>query len=481
MNTKTVFWIAAILSLLLFVWILLCRIRKGKKSSGKTPLWERFFLPAGQEVLRLLAGNQKPGKGVYPIFIRMMGKTEGTKQYEIFQSRRISTLLVFSLAFLVLVMIGTASAAFSEGSSMIDLKRDPYGQAARVEKAVLTITDEQGSLSKKITIRIPSRDMTQEEAELMLEEAEEQLMKTVDGTLIREKITLPGVVGQVTVKYLSLSPDLIRSDGLLLKEPGEEQRELFLRATLEAGGYTRKVLLQLNQICLADLTEEERIDLLAKQIEDGRFLDNDQMNLPERTVTGEAVSLSPAIDPHPEKVFLILLLLPVLWVYQEQEARKLWKERDEKMMLKFPEFVGELMILSRAGLSLPLCLIRIGQDYRKQREKGEKIDVLYEEIARIGEEIAEGISFREAVRQMGERTAVPRIRQLCHILIQNERRSNVYLLDRLTELSEEAWEGRKQRVRELSETADTRLVFPLVLMMAVVLMVVLAPSLITLK
>ena len=49
------------------------------------------------------------------------------------------------------------------------------------------------------------------------------------------------------------------------------------------------------------------------------------------------------------------------------------------------------------------------------------------------------------------------------------------------ELSEEAWEGRKQRVRELSETADTRLVFPLVLMMAVVLMVVLAPSLITLK
>ncbi len=467
MNTKTVFWIVAILSLLLFVWILLCRIRKGKKSSGKTPLWERFFLPAGQEVLRLLAGNQKPGKGVYPIFIRMMGKTEGTKQYEIFQSRRISTLLVFSLAFLVLVMI--------------DLKRDPYGQAARVEKAVLTITDEQGSLSKKITIRIPSRDMTQEEAELLLEEAEEQLMKTVDGTLIREKITLPGVVGQVTVKYLSLSPDLIRSDGLLLKEPGEEQRELFLRVTLEAGGYTRKVLLRLSQICLADLTEEERLDLLAKQIEDGRFLDNDQMNLPERTVTGEAVSLSPAIDPHPEKVFLILLLLPVLWVYQEQEARKLWKERDEKMMLKLPEFVGELMILSRAGLSLPLCLIRIGQDYRKQREKGEKIDVLYEEIARIGEEIAEGISFREAVRQMGERTAVPRIRQLCHILIQNERRSNVYLLDRLMELSEEAWEGRKQRVRELSETADTRLVFPLVLMMAVVLMVVLAPSLITLK
>ncbi|MBR3393121.1 MAG: type II secretion system F family protein [Firmicutes bacterium] len=480
MNTKTVFWIAAILSLLLFAWIILCRIREGKKSSGKTPLWERFFLPAGQEVLRLLAGRQKPGKGVYPIFIRMMGKTEGKKQYEIFQSRRISTLLVFSLAFLVLVMIGTASAAFSDKKE-IDLKRDPYGQAARVEKAMLTIADDQGSLSKKITIRIPSRDMTQEEAGLLLEEAEEQLMKTVDGTLIRDKITLPGGVGQVTVKYLSLSPDLIRSDGLLLKEPGEEQRELFLRATLEAGGYTRKVLLRLSQICLADLSEEERLDLLAKQIEDGRFLDHDQMNLPERTMTGEAVSLSPAFDPHPEKVFLILLLLPVLWVYQEQEARKLWKERDEKMMLKFPEFVGELMILSRAGLSLPLCLIRIGRDYRKQREKGEKIDVLYEEIARIGEEITEGISFREAVRQMRERTAVPRIRQLCHILIQNERRSNVYLLDRLTELSEEAWEGRKQRVRELSETADTRLVFPLVLMMAVVLMVVLAPSLITLK
>lgn len=482
MSIEVVFWIAASLSLLLISWIILCRIRCGKSQGEKVPLWERIFLPAGQKILALITKTgRKPDHGLYPIFVRMMGKTEGTRQYEDFQSRRISTLLVFLLAFLVLLMAGTYADAFSEKTDQLDLTRGDNGSAVKVEKAVLTVWNEGGSISKKVTIRIPAKEMTQEQADLLLKEALEKLLLEMDGKTVRGKVTLPTAYGQVKIKYLSLSPELIRSDGQLLKEPGTERRELYLRAVLEVEGYTEKTVLHLTQVGFSDLSDEERIDLLAKQIEDGRYLEEDRVNIPERTPEGEVMAVSPALDPHPEKVFLVLLLLPFLWIYQEREARKLWKERDEKILLRFPEFVGELIILTRAGLSLPLSMIRLGEDYRKRREKGEKIDLLYEEVARIGEEISEGISFREAVREMGERTAIPKLRQLCHILIQNERKSNVYLLERLTELSDEAWDERKKRVRELSETADTRLVFPLVLMMAVVLMVVLAPSLISLQ
>ena len=484
MKIQTVFWASAAFSLLLAGWTVFCLIRKplSKDDEKKPALWERVFLPAGKEIF--IAISRRAGhtpRGIFPLYIRMMGETEGTRQYEIFQSRRIASLIALFLSFLLLMMAGTFSEAFREEDRSLDLQRGSYGSGTRTEKAVMTLIRGEETSSRKITLRIPARDMGEEEARKLINEALGELKAKLEGTEVLGKAVLPASSGSVAFRYLSLSPSLIRSDGLLLQEPGEERRTMYLRVTAQAGGYTQKEVLSFIQPALSDLSGEERASLLAKQVEDGRYLEEDCLALPEISPAGDTVVYEPDQEEHPEKVFgLLVLLLPALWLFQEREARKLWKKRDEKISLRFPELAGELIILARAGLSLSLCLMRLGKDYRKRREKGGQIDLLYEEVARTGEQIAEGISFREAVREMGERLSVPEARRLCHILLQNERKSNVYLLERLSELSEEAWEGRKKRVRELSETADTRLVFPLVLMMAVVLIVVLAPSLISL-
>ena len=78
------------------------------------------------------------------------------------------------------------------------------------------------------------------------------------------------------------------------------------------------------------------------------------------------------------------------------------------------------------------------------------------------------------------RNPIPEIRRLIRMLLLSERRGGAYLIQRLDEFTEEAWEQKKKRVREMSETADTKLIFPLTLLLVAVLMIVLAPSLISL-
>ena len=62
---------------------------------------------------------------------------------------------------------------------------------------------------------------------------------------------------------------------------------------------------------------------------------------------------------------------------------------------------------------------------------------------------------------------------------QNLRRGDENLLLRLNELTEEVWEKRKKEVREKTEEADTKLLIPLMMMLAVILIIVLAPCMMT--
>ena len=88
---------------------------------------------------------------------------------------------------------------------------------------------------------------------------------------------------------------------------------------------------------------------------------------------------------------------------------------------------------------------------------------------------------REALEAFSARIPLREIRRFVSLLIQNLKRGDEYLLVRLREMSEEAWETRKKQVREKSEEADTKLLLPLMMMLVVVLIIVLSPALITMN
>lgn len=100
----------------------------------------------------------------------------------------------------------------------------------------------------------------------------------------------------------------------------------------------------------------------------------------------------------------------------------------------------------------------------------------YEEIRVACYEMDSGISEAEAYRRFGERCGQVKYKTLSTLLIQNLQKGSRYLADLLEKESVEAWEERKRKARVLGDTAATKLLLPMVLMLLVVMAVIMLPA-----
>ena len=86
---------------------------------------------------------------------------------------------------------------------------------------------------------------------------------------------------------------------------------------------------------------------------------------------------------------------------------------------------------------------------------------------------------REVLEEFTVQIRFKEARRFAILLVQNLKRGDAFLISRLKELNQEAWEIRKKQIRAKSEEADTKLLIPLMLMLVVILIIVLAPAMIT--
>ena len=144
------------------------------------------------------------------------------------------------------------------------------------------------------------------------------------------------------------------------------------------------------------------------------------------------------------------------------------------MLMDYPGLIMKFTLLVQAGLTARKAFRKIALDYGK-REDGKKREA-YEEIRVACYEMNSGISEAEAYRRFGERCGQVKYKTLSTLLIQNLQKGSRYLADLLEKESVEAWEERKRKARVLGDTAATKLLFPMVLMLLVVMAVIMLPA-----
>ena len=115
-------------------------------------------------------------------------------------------------------------------------------------------------------------------------------------------------------------------------------------------------------------------------------------------------------------------------------------------------------------------------DKKKRTDEDGKKREAYEEIRVACYEMDSGISEAEAYRRFGERCGQVKYKTLSTLLIQNLQKGSRYLADLLEKESVEAWEERKRKARVLGDTAATKLLLPMVLMLLVVMAVIMLPA-----
>ncbi len=171
------------------------------------------------------------------------------------------------------------------------------------------------------------------------------------------------------------------------------------------------------------------------------------------------------------------VIIAVLFYFaMESRLHDRVKQRGREMAMDYPSVVSKFALYLGAGLSVRNVFFKLGEDYLKQREEGEKERGAYEEIVLVTRELQGGIPEQEAYDHFRQRCRSAQYTRLCTLLTQNLKLGSRELLAALQEESEAALEERRDSARKIGEEAETKLLFPMILMLAVTMVIIIVPA-----
>lgn len=173
--------------------------------------------------------------------------------------------------------------------------------------------------------------------------------------------------------------------------------------------------------------------------------------------------------------FLFAFLIPLISYLKDREIYNQSRKRKHQLQESFPDFISRLILLMEAGLSMQGAFFRIGEDYLKKREG--KQNFLYEEIIYICRQMKNGLTEKEGYELLGRRCDLSYYKKLSGLLIQHLHKGGSGILESLREEAAKAGDEQKRDIQKKGEEMGTKLLFPMILMLAIVMVFIMIPAL----
>ncbi len=301
----------------------------------------------------------------------------------------------------------------------------------------------------------------------------------------------------ILIFFVCLSQDV--PEGVIVDETylhigaGEEQVTFGVEAETEAGPAKGEISIGVGQeeessgseeaiatpdpreVFMADVREAVENAVASERITDG---ERDVM-LPDTVSGNEVRYVNRSYKKDYNACYLclfVICLLPVLWRRERQEQLK---ERENQLLLAYPELVNKVMLLLSAGLTVRGSLERICAEYRDRIRKGGERKYVYEEVCFSVQEMEHGMSETMALESFGKRCRLLPYLRFASMMNQNIRKGSEGLIGLLEVEAVEAFEKRKEQVKIMGETAGTKLLLPMILMLGVVMVIIVVPAFMT--
>lgn len=361
------------------------------------------------------------------------------------------------------------------------LKRTPAGE----EKQVVELDAQIGDVTLSgVEILLEERDMDNKEAEELLDGIAAQLPEIILGENtgpdhVDQPLTLPASWedAPVSIFWESSDPEYLKEDGTFGdgKIPQSGQK-VTLTAELSYGEVSKEVSFPIT-LYAPELTRKEQMqkDLtrLIEQEEEGSRTE-EYFELPSQ-LEGEQIRWK---EPSKSILPVLLVLAAVVAVFagQEKDLHKQYEERNKQLLLEYPEFVSRLQLLICSGMSIHSAFFKIGKEYQRNLKKGGKKKYVNEELLLVLRKMENGMSEAEALNYFGRRCHIFCYKKLVSLIQQNLKRGADGLRDALMNETRAAFEERKQTARRSGEEAGTKLLFPMMLMMGIVMVIIMIPA-----
>ena len=358
------------------------------------------------------------------------------------------------------------------------LVRNEYGSNGAEAELTVTLDGEK----QDVELPLAARRMDRIELRKVLADRAGKLEKMILGDMdaghVDRDLTLPEKAGNPAVKisWDTSNAALMDWEGVLGPEVPPEGAEVKLTATLsiEEEEVVKEIKLKVYPRPMND------VEKLQQEVRDAVQETNDEteetVHLPEN-VGGKKAVWSQRQGNTGMILLLFGFLIAALYAYSKVRAgEKEAEKRDEEMLIDYPNIVSKLVLLLTAGMSLRKAFARIRTDYRDTLRHGAPKRAGYEEIVRMSLEMEHGVSELVAYENMGKRCRVNVYRTFSTLLVQNLTKGGDEMAAILSREAQEAYEDRKKRARILGEEAGTKLLLPVLLMLAIVMAILMIPA-----
>ena len=417
------------------------------------------------------------------IVLRIWKRPVFWRQNEVW--RRVWLIMAVAAVLGILVGIGgRASPVLLDGNR---LKRNDAGQGSYEEELWLTV---EGLVeSRSYPVSVPEYKMTAQEEQECLENALEELMQELPGensslNEVRECVKIRDSYegGLVEAEWSFDNYDVMDFEGNVIAQQIPDSGILVCASvTLSCGGSER-----CEEICFhvfpRELSEpEQALAELQKGLKDQEGEQGRQfLELPGK-VQGHAVSWREKKTYQPVQILLLgavfAVLIPLAERSRKKEAQKI---RLQKMVMEYPDVVSKLAILISAGMTLQGAWKKIAYLYEKKRKDNICCEKpVYEEMLIACHEMESGMGEERVYIRFGERCKDAGYRKLANILSQNLRKGTRDIVELLEREAEQSFERRKQEAKRYGEEAGTKLLFPMMLMLGMIMVILIVPAIIS--
>lgn len=361
----------------------------------------------------------------------------------------------------------------SDSGNMIE--REDYQGNTREQDIYLSIDGKESVY----VLQVAPVEYTEEEfytraAETFAELENTMLGENEDAAHVYDNLNLviKDSMGVFSIQWISDYPEYITSFGEVRNDELKQDVEVSLRARLSYRDYSAEQTYFVT-VCAADENVENSEKDIAGQSLDK--LEKENRNNKTFVIPNElsGVTISLRQDKGNQSVWILLLAVPCSFgviMLRSSRLKDKVERRNTVLTRQYPMFVNRLSLLLGTGMTLKAGLKQI----ISQAEC--KPDILSQEISYSLHEIDAGADEASVYEQLGIRLALPVYTRLMSHISQNLRLGTGDLIRLMEDEVRLSMELRIEMARKKGEEASAKLVFPMIILLAVIMVIVILPA-----
>lgn len=395
-------------------------------------------------------------------------------------------ILIILLASVVMALVlFLLENVFTDSEAVVT--RNTYGEGEKVTEYEVTV---EGEEKEALQIEVGEQEYSHKEIQKVFREVMDKLDEVILGendSFDRVEKNLNLVTGlegyPVQIQWQLDSYSVMNLYGEIQeKNLASEGTLVELRGTIS---YKEEEAIYVQYARVCPLTRKGMDKVLYEIEQEVRRLEEESRQsesfaLPEE-LDGKQLTWSQKKENRWYYVLLLGIVLCVYLVYREHErVKQEVRRRKEELLRDYPSMISKLTMLLGTGTTVRSAWEKIVQNYERQKESL-GTHVVYEEMATTLREMQGGVSEAESYERFGKRCGVTTYVKFGTLLSQNLRKGSKGISDILRMEAIQSFENRKSTAKRLGEEAGTKLLMPMMGMLAVVFIMVMVPAFLSMQ